>query len=153
MSTDATTPFTSTLCCISLLALGLWTPSRAEPGKVFSICELAGMAGDTNSSVRVRSVYLSDLHHGGVLIDKSCPGVVMRLDWPSEEPRHRSITNFERALYGDVADLSLRQFEIEFVGSVTWDTSPGERRDARGLEKPRGLVRMQRVWTYAKWPT
>jgi len=121
---------------------------------VFSICELARMAEEAKSTnVRVRSVYLSDLHHGGVLIDKSCQGVVMSLDRPSDEPRHRSIANFERALSGDISDLSLRQFETEFTGTVTWDTSTGERRDARGLEKPRGLITMQRVWSYAKWPT
>jgi hypothetical protein len=135
------------LCCFPLCA--------AANDRVRSVCDLARDAPVLNGqSVRVLAVYETDLLEFSGLSDANCPGVVMDLDEPRAPlKRHRSIEAFDRAVTGEVTDVRLRRFEIEFTGTFHWDSSSGPRELQNGLEAPRGSIEVRRIWTFARWRT
>ena len=104
--------------------------------------------------MRVKAIYETDLLEFSSLIDASCPSVVMDIDEPREPAAtHRSVKAFDKAVQGDLGDLRLRRFEVEFTGTFRWDVSTGPRSRHNGLETPRGSLELSRVWTFARWPT
>ena len=137
----------------ALLILAASHASATPVDKAISICDLAAAAKDLDgTSVRVKAVFETDQLEFSGLSDSRCPGVHMSLEFAVDSAhRHRSITNFERAVFGDIGDLRLRRLEVEFSGTFHWDAMPGERPQHNGLDEPRGAISMTRVWTYARW--
>jgi hypothetical protein len=136
-----------------LLLLHLPALCAASDDKVFSICELAANPmALRDTTVRVKGIFETDESEFSGLHDARCPGVVMGLYFPrAPAKRHRSVNSFDSAVDGDVSDLRLRRFEVEFTGTFHWDLSPGPRELHNGLETPRGSLEMRRVWTFARW--
>jgi hypothetical protein len=148
-------PHLSSAARLALLLLCFPVACAASNGTAYSICDLARDASLlNNTTVRVKAVFETDLLEMSGLSDARCPGVHMALeDPPASVKKHRSLEAFDKAVYGDVRDLRLRRFEIEFTGTFRWDATPGPREVANGLEKPRGSLKMRRIWTYARWRT
>lgn len=106
-----------------------------------SICELNafGEAQD-GKKVRLLAVYVSDLHHGTVLKDRSCPDVWLPLADQQSRADDASVKELEDAALGDVInDLSLRRFSVDISGVYR----------AKGAEG-RGALSITKVWSYRR---
>jgi hypothetical protein len=140
---DALSGLMRRLAAIPLVMLPFSSVVVAKVPEVVSICELAKSPDFFDGKlVRVRAIYVTDLVEHSALIDDQCRGTSFPLYEPENGSRHRSIGNFDRAVLGDVQDLKLRMFEIEFSARF-------HRNDASSG----GRLEMTRVWTYARWPT
>lgn len=151
----------STVACstrtaaLVLLLFGLCRQTPTAQPKVYSLCELEEQGARFHGqTIRVKALYESDLLEHSGLFDPSCPGVEMPLYYESGPTAHRSIRNFQRALDGDLMDLRLRRFELEFQARFEWNSAvrSHSRGQVQGVpEPPRGSLQMFRVWTFARW--
>jgi hypothetical protein len=128
---------------ISLLLAGCAVSARphsSQPPRLTSLCELAASGSRSHGKiVRLRAIFITDLMHGSVLKDRSCPQVTFKISYAVGPASDASINGFDHAVDGNPNDMSLRVFEIDMVGRSSW----------RRSEKPPGRIYVSSITSYA----
>ena len=109
-----------------------------------SVCELhATLASPSPGRVRVKAMLYAGPRHGTVLTDARCPGKSIGVRFADSIPPGSKLSRFEKALTGDVMDLSLRAFEVQVSGAIR----------PAGPNVPKALLVIDRVDSFRKLTT
>ena len=95
-------------------------PAFARP---VSVCELAAAPSHyAGKVITLAATYRTDLRHFSGLTDRRCPTVVVA-PYDVEGLKHPSVSRFDRAVAGKLADHSARIFSVVVVGKFEQDSS------------------------------
>jgi len=84
-----------------------------------SVCALyATLASPPPGRVDVKAVLYAGPRHGTILTDARCPGKSVGVRFADSKPPGSNLNRLEKALTGDVMDLSLRAFEVQVSGVI-----------------------------------
>ena len=110
-----------------------------------TVCQLyAQRQTPPAGEVRVKARALMGPRHGAAFVDPSCPpGTAITFRFADRLPPNSKAAQFDRALTGDVTDLSLRTFDAEVVGTYT----------AASEANPRGMFSVDHVDGFRKQPS
>lgn len=117
---------------------------RAADAKTMTVCQLyAVRQSPPSGDIRLQASAYSAPRHGAEFVDSHCPhGTAIDFRFADHIPPNSKAAQFDRALTGDVMDLSLRAFDVEVVGTYT----------AASEANPRGLFYVKRVDWFKKQP-
>lgn len=125
--------------CVVLLLLA--TSSAASLQEIpTTICELVSHDQSLSGQpVRLRVIYITDLRHGAVLLDRRCPKVHLT-PYDSADTVDPSVKVFDDAVYGRIDDLELRQFVVDVSGRFTW----------HGHGESYGSLEIEKIWSFKR---
>ncbi|NID14506.1 hypothetical protein [Luteibacter yeojuensis] len=106
-----------------------------------TVCELHdALASPPSGRVHVKALLFAGPRHGTILTDARCRGKSVGVRFVDPIPSGSTLERFEKALSGDVMDLSLRAFEVQ-VSGVVKPAGPG---------MPESLLVIDRVDSFSK---
>ena len=116
----------------------------AADAKMMTVCQLyAVRQSPPSGEVRLTASAYMAPRHGAEFVDSHCPhGTAIDFRFADHLPPNSKAAEFDRALTGDVMDLSLRAFDAEVIGTYT----------AASEANPRGLFYVERVDWFKKQP-
>lgn len=134
------------LCVVVWGMAGCSVPdaSRAAVTRTMTVCQLyASRQSPPAGEIRLKASAYMGPRHGAIFVDPLCPpGTAIGFRFADQLPPTSKAAQFDRALTGDVMDLSLRAFDVEVVGTYT----------AASEANPRGLFYVNHVDWFRKQP-
>lgn len=109
-----------------------------------TVCQLyAQRQTPPTGEVRLKARAIMGPRHGAAFVDPDCPpGSAITFRFADHLPPNSTAAQFDRALTGDVMDLSLRTFDSQVVGTYT----------AASEANPRGMFSVDHVDWFRKQP-
>ncbi|WP_157510836.1 hypothetical protein [Frateuria sp. Soil773] len=93
-----------------------------------TVCQLyANRQASQGEMIRVRATAWVALRHGGALLqDPDCPKVAIGFGFADDAMTRPKVEKLDRAMTGDVMDLTPRIFEVQVIGvfSAPTDSEP-----------------------------
>ncbi|MEY2153018.1 hypothetical protein AB7849_19090 [Rhodanobacter sp. 115] len=110
-----------------------------------TVCQLyASRQSPPMGEIRLKARALMGPRHGAAFVDPHCPpGTAIGFRFADHLPPTSKAAQFDRALTGDVMDVSLRVFDAEVIGTYT----------AASEANPRGLFYVDHVDWFRKKPS
>lgn len=127
------------LCLVAGLVSGCAAADslRSEATRSMTVCQLyTARRAPPTGEIRVKATAYMGPRHGAILVDAGCPpGATIPFRFADDLPRKSVAAMFDRALTGDVMNLSLRAFNVQAIGRFS----------ASSESNPRGLFYIEKV--------
>lgn len=137
--------------CLYVAMIAMLTSCRClSPAAAVSICEIAESPRDyVGRTVRVQTTYRGIPRHASELYDRRCPDVRLAIELPEPDQQDNALYAFDAVLEGPIPGVDLRVIRIDVTGLVGWDFREEPMpRGSMGLEEQRGVLRVEKVWSY-----
>lgn len=129
-------------CCAPIVSA-----TQVIDGAATTICRLLDTPSKwEGATVRLRARYWIDPYHGAFLVDETCRGKTMDLEY-TLEGAHRSVRRFADAAINPLPTL----WDIEITGSIERVPPIGDVQSNVAPE-PKLQIRLTRVWSFSQWP-